>query len=67
MGGEFNGKVQDCKNGIYAMAANDVFATLNGTRYRSLNLVVSASFFEIYSGKVRIIAMIDQSAVHMAS
>ncbi|XP_034490740.1 kinesin-like protein Klp10A isoform X4 [Drosophila innubila] len=52
MGGEFNGKVQDCKNGIYAMAAKDVFVTLNGQRYRSLNLVVSASFFEIYSGKV---------------
>ncbi|XP_064555484.1 kinesin-like protein Klp10A isoform X2 [Drosophila montana] len=52
MGGEFNGKVQDCKNGIYAMAAKDVFVTLNGPRYRSLNLVVSASFFEIYSGKV---------------
>ncbi|XP_032594664.1 kinesin-like protein Klp10A isoform X2 [Drosophila grimshawi] len=52
MGGEFNGKVQDCKNGIYAMAAKDVFVLLNGPRYRSLNLVVSASFFEIYSGKV---------------
>ncbi|KAH8411322.1 hypothetical protein KR215_002150 [Drosophila sulfurigaster] len=52
MGGEFKGKVQDCKNGIYAMAAKDVFVTLNGPRYRSLNLVVSASFFEIYSGKV---------------
>lgn len=52
MGGEFNGKVQDCKNGIYAMAAKDVFAYLNSARYRSLNLVVSASFFEIYSGKV---------------
>ncbi|XP_055914924.1 kinesin-like protein Klp10A isoform X2 [Eupeodes corollae] len=52
MGGEFNGKIQDCKNGIYAMAAKDVFAYLNGTRYRNLNLVVSASFFEIYSGKV---------------
>ncbi|KAH8315379.1 hypothetical protein KR067_002074 [Drosophila pandora] len=52
MGGEFNGKVQDCKNGIYAMAAKDVFVTLNTQRYRSMNLVVSASFFEIYSGKV---------------
>ncbi|KAH8420528.1 hypothetical protein KR009_011122 [Drosophila setifemur] len=52
MGGEFNGKVQDCKNGIYAMAAKDVFVTLNTPRYRSMNLVVSASFFEIYSGKV---------------
>ncbi|XP_041448621.1 kinesin-like protein Klp10A [Drosophila obscura] len=52
MGGEFTGKIQDCKNGIYAMAAKDVFATLNTPRYRSMNLVVSASFFEIYSGKV---------------
>ncbi|EDW45790.1 GM11264 [Drosophila sechellia] len=52
MGGEFNGKVQDCKNGIYAMAAKDVFVTLNMPRYRAMNLVVSASFFEIYSGKV---------------
>lgn len=52
MGGEFNGKIQDCKNGIYAMAAKDVFACLNNSRYNNLNLVVSASFFEIYSGKV---------------
>lgn len=52
MGGEFNGKVQDCKNGIYAMAAKDVFCYLNSARYNYLNLVVSASFFEIYSGKV---------------
>ncbi|XP_018784349.1 PREDICTED: kinesin-like protein Klp10A [Bactrocera latifrons] len=52
MGGEFNGKVQDCKNGIYAMAARDVFTYLKSPRYRTLNLVVSASFFEIYSGKV---------------
>lgn len=52
MGGQFNGKLQDCKNGIYAMAAKDVFALLHGQRYRHLNLVVSSSFFEIYSGKV---------------
>lgn len=52
MGGEFNGKIQDCKNGIYAMAAKDVFAFLHSPRYNHLNLVVSASFFEIYSGKV---------------
>ncbi|XP_075155934.1 kinesin-like protein Klp10A [Haematobia irritans] len=52
MGGEFNGKIQDCKNGIYAMAAKDVFEYLNGSSYRHLNLVVSASFFEIYGGKV---------------
>lgn len=52
MGGDFNGKVQDCKNGIYAMAAKDVFAYLHSAKYSHLNLVVSASFFEIYSGKV---------------
>ncbi|GAB0089070.1 Kinesin-like protein [Sergentomyia squamirostris] len=54
MGGEFNagGKVQDCKNGIYAMAAKDVFNYLKSPRYSHLRLVVSASFFEIYSGKV---------------
>uniref|UniRef100_U5ELQ3 Kinesin-like protein n=1 Tax=Corethrella appendiculata TaxID=1370023 RepID=U5ELQ3_9DIPT len=52
MGGDFNGKVQDCKNGIYAMAAKDVFTYLRSPKYNNLNLVVSASFFEIYSGKV---------------
>lgn len=52
MGGDFNGKVQDCKNGIYAMAAKDVFTYLHSPKYNHLNLVVSASFFEIYSGKV---------------
>ncbi|XP_055618876.1 kinesin-like protein Klp10A isoform X2 [Toxorhynchites rutilus septentrionalis] len=52
MGGDFNGKVQDCKNGIYAMAAKDVFAYLHSAKYNHLSLVVSASFFEIYSGKV---------------
>jgi kinesin family protein 2/24 len=52
MGGDFNGKVQDCKTGIYAMAAKDVFMFLRGQKYRNLNLAVSASFFEIYSGKV---------------
>lgn len=52
MGGDFNGKVQDCKTGIYAMAAKDVFMFLRGPKYRHLSLTVSASFFEIYSGKV---------------
>ncbi|CRK91245.1 CLUMA_CG004925, isoform A [Clunio marinus] len=52
MGGDFNGKVQDCKTGIYAMAAKDVFGYLKSPKYRHLNLTVSASFFEIYSGKV---------------
>lgn len=52
MGGDFNGKTQDCKKGIYAMAAKDVFKYLKSQKYRSMNLVISASFFEIYSGKV---------------
>lgn len=52
MGGEFSGKTQDCKGGIYAMATKDVFVLLRSPKYAHLNLVVSASFFEIYSGKV---------------
>nr|CAH7721854.1 unnamed protein product [Callosobruchus chinensis] len=52
MGGDFNGKVQECGKGIYAMAAADVFRLVNSPKYRHLNLVVSSSFFEIYSGKV---------------
>ncbi|KAI5710280.1 hypothetical protein M8J76_015594 [Diaphorina citri] len=52
MGGDFQGKTQDCKKGIYAMAAKDVFKLLKSPKYRGLNLHVSASFFEIYSGKV---------------
>ncbi|XP_033177910.1 kinesin-like protein Klp10A isoform X8 [Bombus impatiens] len=52
MGGDFNGKTQDCKRGIYAMVAKDVFKCLKLVKYRPLNLVISASFFEIYSGKV---------------
>ncbi|XP_033218474.1 kinesin-like protein KIF2A [Belonocnema kinseyi] len=52
MGGDFNGKTQDCKKGIYAMVTKDVFKYLKSPKYRPLNLVISASFFEIYSGKV---------------
>ncbi|XP_044738244.1 kinesin-like protein Klp10A [Chrysoperla carnea] len=52
MGGVFQGKTQNCKNGIYAMVAKDVFEYLNSPKYKSLKLMVSASFFEIYSGKV---------------
>ncbi|XP_052739067.1 kinesin-like protein Klp10A isoform X1 [Bicyclus anynana] len=52
MGGDFQGKMQDCKKGIYAMAARDVFMYLKSPKYKPLNLIVSASFFEIYSGKV---------------
>lgn len=53
MGGDFQGKTQDCKKGIYAMAAKDVFKYLKSPKYAPLNLVISASFFEIYSGKVQ--------------
>ena len=52
MGGEFHGKTQDSKNGIYALAARDVFKYLKSAKYKNNNLVVSCSFFEIYSGKV---------------
>lgn len=52
MGGDFHGRTQDCKKGIYAMAATDVFKLLHSQKYRHLNLRVSSSFFEIYSGKV---------------
>jgi len=52
MGGDFTAnKQQDCSKGIYALAATDIFK-LQKTKYKSLNLIVSASFFEIYSGKV---------------
>ena len=53
MGGEFHGKSQDSKNGIYAFATRDVFKLLKSPKYKNNNLVVSCSYFEIYSGKVR--------------
>jgi len=52
MGGEFSGKTQNCNNGIYAFAAMDVFKLIKSPKYKSLNLKVSCSYFEIYSGKV---------------
>uniref|UniRef100_A0A2P2HVS6 Kinesin-like protein n=1 Tax=Hirondellea gigas TaxID=1518452 RepID=A0A2P2HVS6_9CRUS len=52
MGGEFQGKSQDVSNGIYAMAARDVFSYRTSKKFSHLSLQVSASFFEIYSGKV---------------
>ncbi|XP_073999222.1 kinesin-like protein 10A isoform X2 [Rhodnius prolixus] len=52
MGGIFFGKTQDCKKGIYAMVAKDVFHLLHSPQYKSQKLTVSASFFEIYTGKV---------------
>ncbi|XP_044252596.1 kinesin-like protein Klp10A [Tribolium madens] len=51
MGGEFKGKQQNFKNGIYALVATDVFKFLTQPPYKDKNLVVYASFFEIY-GKV---------------
>ena len=55
MGGEFHGKTQDSKNGIYAMATKDVFKYLSSPKYKNLKLQVSCSYFEIYSGKVNIV------------
>uniref|UniRef100_A0A1Y1MUK5 Kinesin-like protein n=1 Tax=Photinus pyralis TaxID=7054 RepID=A0A1Y1MUK5_PHOPY len=52
MGGNFNGRNQDCQKGIYAMAAADVFQLAKSPKYRHLDMIVSSSFFEIYSGKV---------------
>ncbi|XP_025108991.1 kinesin-like protein KIF2A isoform X2 [Pomacea canaliculata] len=52
MGGDFTLKgQQDCAKGIYCLAAKDVFRLLH-SKYKKLDLVVGASFFEIYSGKV---------------
>lgn len=52
MGGIFDGKTQNCSNGIYALTANDVFKMLNSPKYRNQKLSVSCSFFEIYGAKV---------------
>ncbi|PNF20182.1 Kinesin-like protein Klp10A [Cryptotermes secundus] len=52
MGGDFQGKTQDYKKGIYAMAAEDIFKYLKSSEYKDLNLRVSASYFEIYNSDV---------------
>ncbi|XP_014275080.1 kinesin-like protein Klp10A [Halyomorpha halys] len=52
MGGKLCGKSQDYKGGIYAMAAIDVFEHLHSPKYEHLKLIVTASFFEIYQGKL---------------
>ncbi|XP_072173308.1 kinesin-like protein KIF2A [Diadema setosum] len=52
MGGNFQGKNQDVTKGIYALAAADVFRSLNRPEHKSKELAVHCSFFEIYSGKV---------------
>ncbi|UYV77113.1 KIF2A [Cordylochernes scorpioides] len=52
MGGDFMGKSQDCTKGIYALATKDVFRLLRSSQYKNEDLMVTACFFEIYSGKV---------------
>lgn len=52
MGGEFQGKTQDSKGGIYAFATRDVFKLVKSPKYKNLDVLVSCSYFEIYSGKV---------------
>ncbi|KAM9280043.1 kinesin-like protein KIF2C [Cariama cristata] len=52
MGGDFSGKAQNASKGIYAFASQDVFLLLNQPRYRSQDLEVYVTFFEIYNGKV---------------
>lgn len=52
MGGDFMGKSQDCSKGIYALATKDVFKLLKSPQYRNEDLIITSSFFEIYSGKV---------------
>ncbi|KAF6726008.1 Kinesin-like protein KIF2C [Oryzias melastigma] len=52
MGGDFTGKQQNASKGIYALAAQDVFAYLNHRKFAHLDLSVYVSFFEIYNGKV---------------
>ncbi|KAK9883387.1 hypothetical protein WA026_001562 [Henosepilachna vigintioctopunctata] len=48
MGGEFRGKQQNFKNGIYGLVATDVFSCINHPKYTKEDYMVSASFFEIY-------------------
>lgn len=52
MGGDFEGKTQDCSKGIYALCANDVFRYLDSPEYENLGLYVVCSFFELYGSKV---------------
>ncbi|XP_072199627.1 kinesin-like protein KIF2C isoform X2 [Excalfactoria chinensis] len=52
MGGDFSGRAQNASKGIYAFASQDVFFLLSQPRYRSQNLEVYVTFFEIYNGKV---------------
>ena len=57
MGGEFHGKTQDSKNGIYALATKDVFKYLTSPKYKSLKLQVACSYFEIYRWEIETFVM----------
>ncbi|KAJ8926697.1 hypothetical protein NQ314_020913 [Rhamnusium bicolor] len=50
MSGTFN--QNHGEQGIYALAATDIFQEVNSLKYKHLNLIVSCSFFEIYVKKV---------------
>ncbi|CAG9862763.1 unnamed protein product [Phyllotreta striolata] len=48
MGGEFKGKSQNFKSGIYGLVAQDVFRFLTHPKYSRMKFMISVSFFEIY-------------------
>jgi kinesin family protein 2/24 len=50
--GDCQNRTQDCKKGIYAMAAEDVCECLQSPEYKFLNQMVSAGFFETCGGEV---------------
>lgn len=52
MGGDFGKGGQDSAKGIYGLAARDLFKLLRSPKYKNEDLMVVASYFEIYSGKV---------------
>eukprot|EP00048_Salpingoeca_helianthica_P021959 m.15458 g.15458 ORF g.15458 m.15458 type:complete len:711 (+) comp6681_c0_seq1:28-2160(+) len=53
MGGSFTSvKDQNASQGIYALAAADVFRLNQSPEFAKNNLTVNVSFFEIYGGKV---------------
>lgn len=52
MGGIFTGKQQDCTKGIYALSAQDVFKQNKSAKHKNKDLLISASYFEIYGSKV---------------
>ncbi|XP_074611719.1 kinesin-like protein KIF2A isoform X1 [Acropora palmata] len=52
MGGTFSGKQQDCTKGIYALSAQDVFKLIKAPKHKNKDLLISASYFEIYGSKV---------------